>query len=37
MAGPDLPVTLPAIDLGEATITATRPYTVNEIRSVLQP
>jgi hypothetical protein len=37
MTGPDLPATLPAIDLGEATITATRPYTVNEIRSVLQP
>jgi hypothetical protein len=37
LTGPDLPTTLPAIDLGEATITATRPYTVNEIRSVLQP
>jgi hypothetical protein len=37
MSGPDLPTSLPAIDLGEATITATRPYTVNEIRSVLQP
>jgi hypothetical protein len=37
MTGPDLPVTLPAIDLGEATITSTRRYRVNEIRSVLQP
>jgi hypothetical protein len=37
MTGPDLPATLPAIDLGDATITATRPYAVNEIRSVLQP
>jgi len=37
MTGPDLPTALPAIDLGDATITATRPYTVNEIRSVLQP
>jgi hypothetical protein len=36
LSGPDLP-TIPAIDLGQATITATRPYTVNEIRSVLRP
>jgi len=35
-SGPDLasPVT---ISIGDATITATRSYTVNEIRSVLQP
>jgi len=36
--GPNLPDGgLPAIDLGDATITATRTYVVTEIRSVLQP
>ncbi len=36
--GPDLPAGgLPVIDLGAATITATRTYVVDEIRSVLQP
>jgi hypothetical protein len=37
ITGPDLPGGLPVIDLGNATITATRNYPVNEIRSVLQP
>jgi hypothetical protein len=36
ITGPDLPAGLPAVDLGSATITSTRTYTVNEIRSVLQ-
>jgi hypothetical protein len=37
LEGPGLPVALPAVDLGTATITATRTYPVAEIRSVLQP
>jgi hypothetical protein len=37
LAGPGLPAPLPAVDLGTATITSTRTYAVNEIRSVLQP
>jgi len=37
ITGPNLPGTLPAIDLGSATVTATRTYPVHEIRSVLQP
>ncbi len=37
LAGPDLPAAVPGLDLGEATITSTRTYPVNEIRSVLQP
>jgi hypothetical protein len=37
ITGPDLPDGLPVIDLGNATITSTRSYPVNEIRSVLQP
>jgi hypothetical protein len=37
LAGPGLPGALPAVDLGTATITATRTYPVAEIRSVLQP
>jgi hypothetical protein len=37
LAGPGLPAALPALDLGTATITSTRTYPVNEIRSVLQP
>ncbi len=37
ITGPDLPIGVPTIDLGTATITSTRNYPVNEIRSVLQP
>jgi hypothetical protein len=37
LAGPGLPAALPLVDLGIATITSTRTYPVNEIRSVLQP
>ncbi len=37
ITGPDLPGGLPTVDLGNATITSTRTYPVNEIRSVLQP
>ncbi len=37
ISGPDLPGTLAVVDLGDATITSTRTYPVNEIRSVLQP
>jgi hypothetical protein len=37
LAGAGLPVPLPVVDLGTATITATRTYPVTEIRSVLQP
>ncbi|HEV7525767.1 MAG TPA: hypothetical protein VGP92_12430 [Acidimicrobiia bacterium] len=37
ITGPGLPNGLPTIDLGSATITSTRVYPVNEIRSVLQP
>jgi len=37
ITGPDLPAGRPTIDLGRATITSTRTYVVNEIRSVLQP
>ena len=37
LTGPDLPNDLPVVDLGTATITSTRTYPVNEIRSVLQP
>ena len=37
ITGPDLPLALPTIDLGTATITSTRAYRVDEIRSVLQP
>jgi len=36
ITGPDLPIGLPVVDLGTATITSTRNYPVNEIRSVLQ-
>lgn len=37
LTGPDFPAGLPALDIGEATVTSTRTYPVNEIRSVLQP
>jgi hypothetical protein len=37
ITGPGLPAALPLVDLGRATITSTRTYPVNEIRSVLQP
>jgi hypothetical protein len=37
ITGPGLPAALPTLDLGRATITSTRTYPVNEIRSVLQP
>jgi hypothetical protein len=37
ISGPDLSGAIPAVDLGDATITSTRTYPVNEIRSVLQP
>jgi len=37
LTGPDLPAGLAAVDLGTATMTATRPYAVDEIRSILQP
>lgn len=37
VTGPDVPAALRNIDLGTATITATRTYPVHEIRSVLQP
>lgn len=37
ITGPALAVGRPAIDLGLATVTSTRTYTVHEIRSVLQP
>ena len=37
ITGPNLAVAGPQIDLGNATITATRTYPVHEIRSVLQP
>jgi hypothetical protein len=37
ITGPGLPRELPRVDLGVATITSTRTYSVNEIRSVLRP
>ncbi len=36
ITGPGLTTALPAVDLGRATITSTRTYAVNEIRSVLR-
>ena len=37
LTGPDLIAPIPSTDIGTATLTTTRNYPVNEIRSVLQP